>query len=102
MNFQRPDQKSSVSNPGKEIKPKSSTILVSTTDNNITLTKLNKCTVDYKIEMIRSSLEIIANPKSWTKLPALAQKADFDNTTEGSLRPTNNEDTSIISSKIVH
>ena len=32
--------------------------------DDITLGMLNKCTVDYKIEMIRSSFEIIANPNA--------------------------------------
>ena len=32
--------------------------------DSITLSMLNNCTVDYTIEMIRSSFEIIANPNA--------------------------------------
>ena len=32
--------------------------------DNITLDMINMCTLDYKIEMIRSSFEVIANPNA--------------------------------------
>ena len=32
--------------------------------DDITMDMVNQCTVDYKVEMIRSSFEIIANPNA--------------------------------------